>query len=203
MGSRFMHLVIADYVFQELGLKDRGRTLLGSIAPDSSSQKRISHFKGELHPYAYNSPVDFGRFSAKYRTRFSDDFYIGYLTHLVTDDIWTMKTDFTGFEKRLKANFELYQIYHHDLWLCNAKLNEIYQPQGIEGALSAATEVPTMDEVQAQEVLDYKAEAFADFDYPAENVTQPLELFTLEEMIHYVERCKSKSLDVCRIVLAM
>lgn len=203
MGSRFMHLLIADYVFQELGFEDRGRTLLGSIAPDSSPHKRISHFKSEPHPYAYNSPVDFGRFTAKYISHFSDAFYLGYLTHLVTDDIWTMKTDFTGFEKRLKADPELYQIYHHDLWLCNAKLNEIYQPQDIYETLSAAHEVPSMEEIQSQSVLEYKAHALADFKYPSDNISEPLELFTLEEMIHYVERCKNKSLDVCRIVLAI
>lgn len=201
MGSRFMHLLVADYVANELGIEQRDRMLLGSIAPDAAIHKGEAHFKGKLHRYAYNSPIDFGRFVIKYRTKFSDAFFIGYLTHLVTDDIWTMKTDFTGFEQRLKKDPELYGIYHGDLWLCNAKLNEAYHPDGVYESLMSANEVPKIEELDEKRVLEYKLEALADFQYPPENLSKPLRLFTFEEMVHYLERSMSNALDVCRIVL--
>lgn len=203
MGSRFMHLLIADYVMSELAIHDKTRALLGAIAPDAAKDKRAAHFKGELHPYAYNSPVDYGRFIVKYRDRFQDTFFIGYLTHLVTDDIWTMKTDFTGFEARVKKRPELYEMYHADLWLCNAKLDRRYAAQSkrIRSTLAGANEVAWLDEVDASSVLTYKQEALHDFDYPEENLSIPLRLFTLEEMVHYVERSKSKSLDICRAMI--
>ncbi|MFD1675148.1 zinc dependent phospholipase C family protein [Alicyclobacillus fodiniaquatilis] len=203
MGSRFMHLLIADYVVRELDISDRGDALLGAIAPDARAEKLGAHFKGDLHRYALNAPIDFGRFVVKYRDRFTDAFFLGYLTHLITDDIWTMKTDFSGFEARLKAQPELYKIYHADLWLCNAKLDEIYRPHGVYDALSSAHTVPDMDEIDGAAVLAYKHEALNDFTYPIENRRKPLSLFTLEDMIHYVERAKSKSLDICRMVKSM
>ena len=201
MGSRFMHLLVADYVATELGIEKRDRMLLGSIAPDAATHKREAHFKGKLHRYAHNSPIDFGRFVVKYRSRFSDAFFIGYLTHLVMDDIWTMRTDFTGFEERLKEAPELYDIYHGDLWLCNAKLDAEYHPDGVYESLMIASEVPEMKELDEKTVLRYKREALSDFDYPSENLVKPLRLFTFEEMVHYLERSMSKALDVCRIVL--
>lgn len=203
MGSRLMHLLIADYVTSELRICDKGRALLGAIAPDAARDKRYAHFKGELHPYAYNSPVDYGRFVVKYRDRFEDAFFIGYLTHLVTDDIWTMKTDFTGFEAQVKERPELYEMYHGDLWLCNAKLARRYiaQTKRVRSALFEATDVSQIDGIDATAVLAYKQEALDDFVYPEENIFRPLRLFTIEEMVQYVERCMSKSLDVCRMVV--
>lgn len=200
MGSRFMHLLVADYVAEELGIEQRDRMLLGSIAPDAAIHKREAHFKGKRHRFAHNSPIDFGRFVVKYRSQFSDAFFLGYLTHLVMDDIWTMRSDFTGFEERVKQSPELYEIYHGDLWLCNAKLDAAYQPHSIYEPLEAANEVPQMEELNEKLVLEYKLEALSDFHYPSENLSKPLQLFTFEEMVHYVERSMSKALDVCRIV---
>lgn len=41
MGSRFMHLLISDFVCKELSIKQRGEMLLGAIAPDAISEKTI------------------------------------------------------------------------------------------------------------------------------------------------------------------
>lgn len=46
MGSRLMHLLIADRVATELNIVDRGRILLGSIAPDGDEVKGETDFKG-------------------------------------------------------------------------------------------------------------------------------------------------------------
>jgi hypothetical protein len=85
--------------------------------------------------------------------------------------------------------------------LCNAKLNEFYRPVGVYDALDKANDAPEIEEVDAQSVLEYKREALADFDYPKEHLSEPLKVFTFEEMIHYVERSKSKALDICRTVV--
>jgi hypothetical protein len=195
-----MYLIVANYVATELGISDRGRMLLGAIAPDAASDKASTHFKGQLHPYALNRPIDCHRFVLKYRNRFSDAFFIGYLTHLVMDDVWTMKTDFSGFEARVKRNPELYHMYHEDLRLCNAKLSQVYPLHEIHKTLLTAQDMPDIEEVKTREVLTYKQKAIADFDYPPQHLTQPLHLFTFEEMIHYVERSKSKALDWSRVV---
>lgn len=46
MGSRFMHLLIADFVGKELHIEQLGRMLLGALAPDVTISKMDTHFKG-------------------------------------------------------------------------------------------------------------------------------------------------------------
>lgn len=202
MGSRFMHLLVADHVARELESTDRGRMLLGALAPDGH-KSRQTHFKATPHPLFLNNPMDYGRFILKYSDRFTDSYFVGYLSHLIMDDVWTMKTEFSGFEKRVKEDPTVYAQYHDDLRLCNAKLDHYYQPTDLFDALLTASDAPDIDEVSGHEVLSYKEEALADFSYPPDHVTQPLQLFTLEEMVQYVERSKSKAVDICRVACRM
>ncbi len=199
-----MHLLLAAEVNAQLQLGNEPDLLLGAIAPDAAKDKRCSHYKTQPHPYAYNSPLDWGQFVIEYRDEMHHPFYIGYLTHLIMDDIWTMKTDFSGFEQRIKIESGLYERYHGDLWLCNAKLIEAYDLHALHDVLLAATDVPaTLSALDKADVLAYKQSALEDFKYPKANLTKPLELFTFEDMIHYVERCKSKALDTCRMLDAI
>lgn len=198
-----MHLLTADYVATALQLGHREDIFLGAIAPDAAIDKRQAHFKAPPHPYANNAPLDWGRFVSKYRDRIHLPFFIGYLTHLIMDDVWTMKTDFSGFEQRIKTEPGLYETYHGDLRLCNAKLIERYDAVSLHDVLAAATEVPGIEELQAHWVMTYKQDALHDFHYPSAHLTQPLQLFTLEEMIQYVERSKSKALDICNMLLTV
>ena len=202
MGSRFMHLLVADHVARELDIADRGGILLGALAPDAR-KSRAAHFKAAPHPLFLNNPMDYGRFVLKYRDRFAESFFVGYLSHLVMDDVWTMKTEFSGFERRVQEDPAVYAQYHEDLRLCNAKLDQYYRRAGLFDALVAARHVPEIEEVSAQEVLSYKETAVADFSYPAEHATESLRLFTLQDMVQYVERSQSKAVDICRVALAM
>lgn len=201
MGSRIMHLLTADYLARELGIAQREPLFLGAIAPDAAENKRQAHFKADRHAYANNAPLNWAQFISKYNTQITEPFFIGYLSHLIMDDVWTMKTDFSGFEKRIKTEPGLYETYHGDLRLCNAKLIEHYGAQALHDVLAAAEAVPALAELQSEKVLAYKQDALDDFHYPAAHLTGPLQLFTFEEMIQYVERSMSKALDVCRMVV--
>lgn len=204
MGSRIMHLLLASDICKRLQLQGLEDMLLGSIAPDAAQDKRQAHYKTPPHAYAYNSPLDWGRFVVDHRAHLRSPFFVGYLTHLIMDDVWTMKTDFSGFEQRVKQDPDLYARYHNDLWRCNAKLITHYRLEPLKAVLERAASVPPfISFLRADEVLAYKQSALDDFDYPAENVTAPLDLFTFEEMIHYVERCKSKAYDVCRMLVLL
>ncbi|GAB6926115.1 hypothetical protein JCM10914A_00980 [Paenibacillus sp. JCM 10914] len=53
MGSRIMHLIIANRIAEELSMEDRTAFLLGSIAPDAVSPKELSHcFAGEVQDFS-------------------------------------------------------------------------------------------------------------------------------------------------------
>jgi len=198
MGSRFMHLLIADFVCKELSIKQRGEMLLGAIAPDAKSEKEDTHFVGDQFKYGVNRRFEYGRFIMKYKERITESFMLGYLTHLVADEVWAMKSYFSGFEEKLKNDPTLYERYHQDFRLCNAKLNEKYASNGLYEALNSAVYIPSIDELDEKSVLEFKKHALDDFNYPIEHVEQGLSIFSFEEILAYLERSAYRALDVCR-----
>ncbi|WP_054026398.1 hypothetical protein [Bacillus sp. FJAT-28004] len=197
MGSRFMHLLVADRVGMELNISDRGRILLGSIAPDSDESKEDTHFKGARYAFSDGAPSEYGRFIAKYHEHLSDPFYIGYLTHLVADEQWANFMHYSGLKKRLRSEPDFYINLHKDFYLCNAKLADKYTTEGLYLALEASDDVPELDELNYESVSKVKDEALNDFMYPAENIDTPLQIVTLEEIVAYIERAARRSIDVC------
>jgi len=196
-----MHLLISDFVGKELSIKQRGDMLLGAIAPDAKSEKGDTHFQGDQYKYGANRRWEYGRFIIKYKERIAEPFMLGYLTHLVADEVWAMKSYFSGFEERLKNDSTLYERYHDDFQLCNAKLNEKYASEGLYDALNSAVYIPSMDELDEKNVLALKKEALEDFNYPLEHVEQELSIFSLDEIMAYLERSAYRALDVCRPLL--
>ncbi|KQX48549.1 MULTISPECIES: hypothetical protein [unclassified Paenibacillus] len=64
MGSRLMHLIIAEIVASSLDIiKNKREFLIGSIAPDAA--------------------ISFER-------KVKDDYSLGYLTHLISDNVWSI-----------------------------------------------------------------------------------------------------------------
>jgi hypothetical protein len=202
VGSRFMHLLISDFVCQEFSITQRGEMLLGALAPDAKQEKSDTHFVGNRFKYGDGKRWEYGRFIVKYKEHITEPFMLGYLTHLVADEIWAMKSFFSGLEERLKIDPQLYERYHQDFRLCNAKLNEKYASEGLYKALDSAVYVPRIEEVDENNVLEIKKDALDDFNYPIEHVEQELHVFSFEEIIAYIERSAYRALDVCRPLFA-
>ncbi len=103
MASWMVHLRIADRLLDAVPGLSPVEFIVGSIAPDSgvpngdwsafTPDTRVSHFKGS------RKMADPEAFAAKYftpglrkaytQTQYS--FYLGYLTHLMTDVLWVQK----------------------------------------------------------------------------------------------------------------
>ncbi|WP_408894724.1 hypothetical protein [Paenibacillus taichungensis] len=61
MGSRIMHLIVANRIADSLSIVDKTPFLLGNIAPDAVTTKDSSHFfAGEIQDYSRN--VDYKGF---------------------------------------------------------------------------------------------------------------------------------------------
>ena len=87
MGSRVMHLVIANRIAENLSIEDRTPFLLGGIAPDAVAPKDLSHFfTGDVQDYSRS--IDYKGFLDKYRSQAENHYLLGYFTHLIADDIW-------------------------------------------------------------------------------------------------------------------
>ncbi len=100
MASWMVHLRIADNLLKKIPGLSATEFIMGNIAPDSgvpnedwsaySPSTKISHFKGT------GKTADPKAFAAKYFTQDQQksytprqfSFYLGYLTHLITDVLW-------------------------------------------------------------------------------------------------------------------
>jgi hypothetical protein len=78
VGSRIMHLIIANIITDRLKIEDRTPFLLGSIAPDAVATKNESHFfMGEHQDYSRS--VDYKGFLNKYSSQAESLYILGSL----------------------------------------------------------------------------------------------------------------------------
>lgn len=199
MGSRVMHLLVADYVAEELHLEDRGRVLVGSIAPDAhNGQRDRTHFKGPRYAWSDVAPYQYGQFLTKYHGRLTDGFFIGYLSHLITDDVWTTAMDFSGLKERLKSTGAYYEVLYHDYYIANAQLIHSHKGPDLHQVLDSGSMCEDLDELDSASVERLKQEALSDFTYPASNVDRPLAFLTLDLIRACIERAAIRAIDAAR-----
>ncbi len=116
MASWMVHLRIADKLLSAIPNLSEKEFLVGSIAPDSgvpnadwsafTPNTKISHFKTE------GQKADPAAFAAKYFTPVQQkgysqkqySFYLGYLTHLMTDVFWSEQIVHPTLEKYAKED---------------------------------------------------------------------------------------------------
>lgn len=125
MGSRIMHLMIANRIAERLSIEDKTTFLLGSIAPDAVSPKDLSHFYiGEVQDYSRR--IDYKGFLDKYSSLAKSPYVLGYFTHLIADDIWLNGFYLPWLKNRMEVDQEVLNLYHNDFRLLNGKLLEYY-----------------------------------------------------------------------------
>lgn len=199
MASRIMHLLVANHVAEELDLSDRGRMLVGSLAPDGwrNDQRDRTHFKGSPFSWSDSAVYEYGRFLVKYREHLTDSFFIGYLTHLVADDVWRLALYFSGIQDRSRAGSGAYiETLRHDYYLANAKLLDKRDPSDLRKALESGSWSSPLNELDPVDIEQVKQDALNDFDYPATNVDEPLALLTLDLIEAAIERAAIRAIDV-------
>jgi len=114
MGSRIMHLVIANRIAECLSIEDRTSFLLGGIAPDAVTPKEVSHFfKGNVQDYSRY--IDYKGFLDKYSSQAENHYILGYFTHLIADDIWLKGFYLPWLKNRIETNKELLNLHHNSI----------------------------------------------------------------------------------------
>lgn len=186
MGSRVMHAMIANQIASRVAVQDRPAFLLGAIAPDAVSPKERSHFfigKSE----EYTRALDFRGFLQKYQSLRDSSYILGYYTHLIADHIWLTGFYLPWLRNRLKNDQELLARYHHDFRLCNAKLCEYYGSLDLD--MSAVERIPDLEEVSSEQVRVFLPHLLKDLEFDKVDAGKPLEVFTFEQILGYVETC--------------
>lgn len=195
MGSRIMHVVIANRIAQQLSIENKTPFLLGSIAPDAVSTKNESHFfKGELQDYSRS--IDYKGFLHKYSSQIENSqaeghYLLGYFTHLIADDIWLKGFYLPWLRNRMEANEELFNLYHNDFRSLNGKLLEHYgftdELRRIMLDYLPAVLDLDLDEVKSSEVEQSIPHVLGDIQYDKDLIDEELKVFTFDQIIGYIE----------------
>ncbi|XEC97474.1 zinc dependent phospholipase C family protein [Paenibacillus tarimensis] len=187
MGSRIMHLVIANRIAECLSIEDKTTFLLGSIAPDAVSTKNESHFfKGDLQDYSRS--IDYKGFLHKYSSQVESHYILGYFTHLIADDIWLRGFNLPWLRNRMEANKELYNLYHNDFRLLNGKLLECYGfTDELRKTLNYLPEIFDLQEVKSKDVEEFIPYVLGDMEYDKEVINEKLNVFTFDQIVGYIE----------------
>jgi len=135
MASWLMHLAIAKAVTKHLDLNVR-KFNFGNLLPDASMQDPItkskSHFRIEREPYEHTTTdnyqfFDYYRFLAKHRTKMQDDIYLGYFTHILTDELWIQNIYIKYMrDENRKKRLDQQANYYHDFDILNQIILEKY-----------------------------------------------------------------------------
>lgn len=187
MGSRIMHAIIANRIAERLMIEDRTPFLLGSIAPDAVSPKDISHFFiGDVRDYSRS--IDYKGFLYKYRSQEENHYIRGYFTHLIADHIWLKGFYLPWLRNRMEADPEVLQLYHNDFRLLNGKLLDYYGFQDeLREKLCYKPSIFDLQEVKSKEVEQFVPYVLGDMDYEKEVINEKLHVFTLDQIIGYIE----------------
>ncbi|GLX70557.1 hypothetical protein [Paenibacillus glycanilyticus] len=197
MGSRMMHYCMTSEINKFLYSSKESRIHLGGLAPDLThpvyAPKSVTHFV-QINSAGIKR-TDYEYFARKYKENFDDSFYVGYLSHLVADNIWyeTMYLKLIKSlpeEKRQAAIDKGYRDFR--------RLNKLllrYYP------VSPPTEIPVIDNVRIDglypEYLPVITEQLiGDFHIEEPVTPDDLEIYNLDAILEYVRLSIEETLKV-------
>jgi hypothetical protein len=193
MGSRVMHLIIANEIANRITIQDKEAFLLGGIAPDAVNPKDFSHFYiGDVHDFS--RCIDYQSFLRKYISNNSLDYVLGYYTHLIADDLWLKGFYLPWLKNRLEQDERIFHLYHNDFRLLNGQLSEYY------GVTNEVLKEPKLDsaidleEVAIQDLERIIPHIIMDMDYEPSVLDEKLQVFTFNQIVGYVETSVEKGL---------
>ncbi len=185
MGSRLMHTIIGHEIASRLQIEDVGSFLLGAIAPDAVSSKDLSHFyKGNTMDYTRT--IDYKGFHQKYREHQNIGYIQGYYSHLVADEVWLSGFFLPWLKNRMEKDPSIFERYHNDFKLLNAKLMHHYKIDGDRLKESYTKgQAENLDEVSTEQLSNFLP--YVEQDMKSILSEEPLQVFTMEMIIGYME----------------
>ncbi|CAM4182495.1 hydrolase [Bacillus manliponensis] len=206
MGSRIMHFIIANKIADTLKIEDKVSFLLGGIAADavnSGEDKITSHFySGNYNDYSKS--IDFERFLNKYERHQNSPFILGYYTHLIADDLWLKGFYLPWLKNRIEADSTVLNAYHNDFKLLNGKLLYHYDSKkNLLSLLDREANFVDIEEVTIENICTFKQFVRDDMLYSEKDLQTPLQVFTLQQIIGYIETSVHKGILYIKNVPAL
>ncbi|MGE8205610.1 zinc dependent phospholipase C family protein [Heyndrickxia sp. NPDC080065] len=194
MGSRIMHLIIANQIAEQFSIQDRTSFLLGGIAPDAASSKEQSHFyTGDINDYSRS--IDFVEFLHKYDSYKYSNYILGYYTHLVADDLWLKGFYLAWLKNRMDNNQSILEQYHQDFRLLNGKLlNHYGLTSYLMKTLQHEGSALDLDEVTIGNLYQFIPFVLEDMNFDPKYLDEPLTVFTFDQIVGYIETSIDKGI---------
>lgn len=192
-----MHVIIANQIADTLKIEDKTSFLLGGIAADavkSSEDKITSHFySGNSDDYSRS--IEYDRFLKKYARHQNSPFILGYYTHLIADDLWLKGFYLPWLKNRIEADQTVLNAYHNDFKLLNGKLLYRYDKEKkLLPLLDIETSFVDIEEVSMEDIYAFKEFVRGDMFYNEESLQEHLQVFTLQQIIGYIETSVHKGI---------
>lgn len=95
----------------------------------------------------------------------------------------------------MEADENIFNRYHNDFRLLYGKLLDYYGfTQQLSEALSKSGTIIDTEEVKSNDIKEFVPYVKSDMDYSRDDLEQPLTVFTLEQIIGYIETSVDKGL---------
>jgi len=188
-----MHLIVGNEVSKRLSIKNRNLFLLGSIAADATNDKLSTHFYvGDLGLFTRH--IDYEAFIEKYKDIQDNDFILGYYSHLITDEFWMSGFYVPWLRNRIEKTSDIQSLYYKDFYLLNSKLLDYYKIQEeVEDIFDIPEKIDLVEEVLDENLNKFLEYIRDDLNYTREELQEPLKVFTIPQIIGYLETSIEKS----------
>lgn len=199
MGSRLMHLIIGEMVASSINVKNKRDILIGSIAPDAAfsfERKVITHyFEGDVDKRTRQ--VNYQRYIDTYLSDVKDDYSLGYLIHLISDNVW-MEYIYYPYELKQKQDLDptFLSRWHSDFRKMNTKLLCHYDMGYLKDWLEIDALPREIDDVTQDDLQKFIEEMYGDFEVIEKNKNCELEVYNFDDIIEYINLSKSKAIAV-------
>ncbi|GIN37079.1 hydrolase [Heyndrickxia oleronia] len=194
MGSRIMHLIIAEQITNKISISNKEAFLLGGVAPDAVTSKELSHFYiGNLKDFSRS--IDFNGFFEKYKEMFPSDYLLGYYIHLIADDLWLKGFYIPWLKNRMDNDEGILELYHNDFRLLNGKLLNYYQIHEVQiNNTDTIDGFCDLNEVHIEDIKAFLPFLYEDIQYEEAVLDENLNVFTFNQIIGYIETSIEKAL---------
>ncbi|MBU5210863.1 zinc dependent phospholipase C family protein [Heyndrickxia oleronia] len=194
MGSRIMHLIIAEQIANKISISNKEAFILGGVAPDAVTSKEISHFYiGNLSDFTRS--IDINGFFENYKEMFPSDYLLGYYIHLIADDLWLKGFYMPWLKNRMENDESILELYHNDFRLLNGKLLNFYHINDVQiHNTDTIDEICDLNEVHIEDIKAFLPILYEDIQYEEAVLDENLNVFTFNQIIGYIETSIEKAL---------
>ncbi|MCQ2493884.1 MAG: zinc dependent phospholipase C family protein [Lachnospiraceae bacterium] len=211
MAGTVMHLVVADRLLDILKVNNPAYFYCGNLAPDAimarknytREMKRHTHFKDDIHLYEFRQPeklsVYMDRLMAFFHSyvepeRKHREIYLGYLTHMLVDELYLLHFR-DGFVDKLlddgkaPTDAEFWDLFTEDVNLVDWELVRSYKfKYKMPDILMLDEPYEIEDFITGEELLDSKA-FIINKNFTTKHEAEPLKVMTMESNLEFIELC--------------